>query len=220
MKWGRPAVAEDRLDLINDIAKNSQIENVFSTPIFSYVPTGVETLNEQLRDAILEIERTDLGVVRSNEGGWQSAPNFLRLDNAPIKTLESYILLAIRIATLRVTAQPDLKFQLEIHGWAAVNRNGHYNTTHVHPMATWSGVYYVDPGDITPDAPGGLLEFVHPVAASVMTFFPSVLPSARLVQPKAGMLILFPSYLQHNVRMYRGQRPRICVAFNAHVRYG
>ena len=87
-------------------------------------------------------------------------------------------------------------------------------------MATWSGVYYVDPGDITPDAPGGLLELVHPVAASVMTFFPSVLPSAQLVQPKAGMLILFPSYLQHNVRMYRGQRPRICVAFNAHVRYG
>jgi len=31
------------------------------------------------------------------------------------------------------------------------------------------------------------------------------------------MLILFPSYLQHSVRMYHGERPRICVAFNAHM---
>jgi hypothetical protein len=31
-------------------------------------------------------------------------------------------------------------------------------------------------------------------------------------------MILFPSYLQHAVRMYHGERPRICVPFNAHVR--
>jgi uncharacterized protein (TIGR02466 family) len=211
---------EDGLDLIKDVAENSQFENVFSTPIFSHLHTGAETLNTQLRDLILEIERTDRGVVRSNQGGWQSTPDFLRSDSPPIATLERYIVLAIKIATLRVTAQPNLKFRIELHGWAAVNRNGHYNTTHVHPMATWSGVYYVDPGDQNPDAPDGLLEFVHPIAASVMTFLPSVLPSARLVQPKAGMLILFPSYLQHNVRMYRGRRPRICVPFNAHLQYG
>ena len=55
------------------------------------------------------------------------------------------------------------------------------------------------------------------LSQSRMTFLPNVLPSARVVQPKAGMLILFPSYLQHNVRMYRGDTPRICVPFNAHL---
>jgi hypothetical protein len=51
-----------------------------------------------------------------------------------------------------------------------------------------------------------------------MSFFPGVLPSARLVRPQAGMMILFPSYLQHSVRIYQGERPRICIPFNAHIR--
>ena len=51
-----------------------------------------------------------------------------------------------------------------------------------------------------------------------MTFFPGALPSARLVRPEAGLVILFPSYLQHSVRLYQGERPRICVPFNAHLR--
>ena len=38
------------------------------------------------------------------------------------------------------------------------------------------------------------------------------------MRPEAGMIILFPSYLQHSVRMYHGERPRISVPFNAHMR--
>jgi uncharacterized protein (TIGR02466 family) len=205
------------LDAITDMSRNGRLEHVFATPVFSHALQGVERLNTQLRDLILERERTDSGITRSNQGGWQSAPDFFRSDRPPIAALERFIGHAINIATLRVTSKPELRFRIELYGWAAVNRNGHYNTTHVHPMATWSGVYYVDPGDKQLEDPGGLLEFVHPIAASVMTFFPNVLPSARVVQPKAGMLILFPSYLQHNVRMYRGERPRICVPFNAHL---
>jgi hypothetical protein len=85
-------------------------------------------------------------------------------------------------------------------------------------MATWSGVYYVDVGDEPADAPGAVLEFSHPITAAVMTFFPGVLPSARIVRPETGMIILFPSYLQHSVRVYQGERPRVCVPFNAHLR--
>ena len=208
---------DNRIDPFDEIASKGQLEYVFSTPIFSHVLKDAETLNAQLRDLILEMESWGPGVARSNQGGWQSAPDFFRSDRQPIASLERYIGHAINIATLRVTAQPNLKLRMELYGWAAVNRNGHYNTTHVHPLATWSGVYYVDPGDERSESPNGLIEFVHPVAASVMTFLPNVLPSARVVQPKAGMLILFPSYLQHNVRMYRGDTPRICVPFNAHL---
>ena len=177
---------------------------------------GVE-LNAQLRQLILEMEGVTEGVTRSNQGGWQSAADFFGLGRPPIAELQRHIVHAVKIATLRVTAQAIFNFDVELYGWAAVNRNGHYNSTHVHPMATWSGVYYVDAGGEESDAHGGLLELVHPVLASVMTFFPNVLPSGRIVKPKTGMLILFPSYLQHNVRVYRGERPRICVAFNAHL---
>ena len=125
---------------------------------------------------------------------------------------------AVKIATARVPVPPGFKIEFQLYGWAAINRRGHYNTTHVHPMSTWSGTYYVDIGDDAPDAPGGVLEFSHPITASPMTFFPGILPSARLVRPETGMIILFPSYLQHSVRVYGGERPRICVPFNAHLR--
>ncbi len=34
------------------------------------------------------------------------------------------------------------------------------------------------------------------------------------IRPRAGLLVLFPSWLQHQVRSYRGKRERISIAFN------
>jgi uncharacterized protein (TIGR02466 family) len=211
-------LADDQLDTAADLAREGQLEAVFATPVFSHMLKDAEPLNAQLRDVILEAESKIEGVARSNLGGWQSAPDFFEWDSPSVTTLQRHVAHALNVATLRLTGRPNLAFRFDLFGWAAVNRDGHYNTTHVHPTATWSGIYYVHPGDERPGEHNGLLELVHPVAASVMSFFPNILPSARIVQPKAGMLILFPSYLQHHVRVYRGARPRICVPFNAHLR--
>jgi len=205
------------LDPMADIVRGGQLENLFSTPVFWYLFKGVEALNAELRDLILKQERATPSMVKSNQGGWQSPTDFFRWEGQAVATLGRYCRRAVEIATTHVIPQ-NVKMEFYLSSWAAVNRKCHYNTVHVHPMATWSGVYYVDPGDEPPDADGGVLEFAHPIVASVMTFFPGVLPSARLVRPEAGMIILFPSYLQHSVRMYHGERPRVCVPFNAHLR--
>lgn len=210
-------LATDQLDTAAHVAKCGKLEAVFATPVFSHLLPNAEPLNAQLREVILEAERTTAGIARSNLGGWQSAPDFFEWERPSVRALQRHVAQAVNVATVRVTAGCKLEYHFDLRGWAAVNRNGHYNTTHVHPGATWSGIYYVDPGDEVAGGPNGLLELVHPVAASAMTFFPSLLPSARVVQPKAGMLILFPSYLQHHVRVYNGKKPRICVPFNAHL---
>jgi uncharacterized protein (TIGR02466 family) len=212
-----PQMTQQSLDPMADIASTGQVEHMFSTPVFWYVLRDVDALNAELRDLILEQERASTSMVKSNQGGWQSPSEFFRWEAPAVATLARYARRAVEVATSRIIPQ-NLRMEFHLSSWAAVNRKGHYNTTHVHPMATWSGVYYVDPGDENPDSQGGLLEFDHPIMASVMTFFPGVLPSARLVRPEAGMMILFPSYLQHSVRMYTGERPRICVPFNAHIR--
>jgi uncharacterized protein (TIGR02466 family) len=205
-------------DPIADMASNGQVEHMFSTPVFRYVLATADALNAELRDLILERERSTPSMIKSNQGGWQSSPDFFSWAVSAVATLERYLVGALNVATARLPVPHDLAIEFELYGWAAVNRRGHYNTTHVHPMSTWSGTYYVDAGDEPADAPGAVLEFSHPVTAAPMTFFPGVLPSARIVRPESGMVILFPSYLQHSVRMYSGERPRICVAFNAHVR--
>lgn len=201
-----------------DMAKQGQIEYVFATPIFSYVLRNADALNSQLRDVILERERSTPSVAKSNQGGWQSLPDFFLWNAPPVAPLRRVVMGAVNIATARLHLPSTFKIEFQIYGWAAVNRKGHYNTTHVHPMSTWSGTYYVDVGDEASDASGALLEFSHPITSAAMNFFPGILPSARLVRPETGMIIVFPSYLQHSVRMYAGERPRICVPFNAHLR--
>jgi uncharacterized protein (TIGR02466 family) len=210
-------MTQPRVDPITDMAQNGQVENLFATPIFWYVLKEVGALNAELRDLILEQERAAPSMLKSNQGGWQSPTDFFHWEGQAVATLARYARRAVEVASSRVVPQ-NVRIEIHLSSWAAVNRKGHYNTTHVHPMATWSGVYYVDPGDEPPDTPGAVIEFENPSVASVMTFFPGLLPSARIVRPEAGMMILFPSYLQHSVRMYQGERPRVCVPFNAHIR--
>jgi uncharacterized protein (TIGR02466 family) len=203
-----------------DLARNGQVENIFPTPIFWHVIKDCAALNADLREVILARERSTPSASKSNMGGWQSGPDLFTWEESAIAALARYIRAAVDIATVRVTAPAFFRGQYDLFGWGAINRKGHYNAVHLHPMGTWSGVYYVDPGDDEGSDPGGRLEFAHPVPAAAMSFFPSVLPSARLVKPEAGMIILFPSYLYHSVRMYEGSRPRICVPFNAHLKNG
>lgn len=210
---------ESKVDNVAEMARHGQAENIFPTPIFRYVLQRAEELNAQLREMILARERTTPSVAKSNQGGWQSPPDFFESSEPTVATLAKLVVGAVNIATARADVPPNFRVRFQLYGWAAVNRKGHYNTTHVHPMSTWSGTYYVDAGD-EDHAPEAALEFAHPIAASVMNFFPGILPSARLVRPQSGMIIVFPSYLQHSVRMYGGERPRICVPFNAHLIVG
>jgi uncharacterized protein (TIGR02466 family) len=111
--------------------------------------------------------------------------------------------------------------------WANVNRSGHGNEFHSHPGAFWSGVYYVDDGGIADDGSlGGELEFMDPRGPLPAMFAPHLavaMPgglgagATERVVPKAGRLVMFPSWLMHQVRPYRGAATRISIAFNLTV---
>ena len=97
-----------------------------------------------------------------------------------------------------------------IYGWANVNRKGHSNIAHIHPMSTWSGTYYVDAGDNElEDNECGLFEAFNPNLSHLTSFFPGLLPGEHFIKPKTGLMNLFPSYLRHGVRTYYGEKPRI-----------
>ena len=119
---------------------------------------------------------------------------------------------------------PDELRRLEIfsHTWFHVTRQGGFTILHTHPMASWSGVYCVSPGDAVPDKPeSGVLRFHNPHGYSNTFMDPG---NAHFKPPyhhgswsfalEAGQLVLFPSWLQHEVLPYYGQSPRITVAFN------
>jgi uncharacterized protein (TIGR02466 family) len=118
------------------------------------------------------------------------------------------------------------RLRIHHHSWYHLTRNGGYTAQHNHPMASWSGVYCVDPGDAVPDKPNnGTLRFSEARTTAGMYLDPG---NAHWQPPygmgdiafnlRAGQLLLFPSYLMHEVAPYYGQRERITVAFNAWVR--
>jgi uncharacterized protein (TIGR02466 family) len=106
--------------------------------------------------------------------------------------------------------------------WFHITRRGGFFALHNHPNASWSGVYCVDPGQHDPDSQeSGLLSFVNPALVSAMHMDAAMAnlkgpfaPSIRHVQLKAGQLVLFPSWILHDVKPFQGEGERITVAFN------
>ncbi len=106
--------------------------------------------------------------------------------------------------------------------WFHVTRRGGFFALHNHPNASWSGVYCVDPGKHDPDKRhSGQLSFVNPTVGSAM-FMDAATSNLKgafaygisHVRLEAGQLVLFPSWVLHDVKPYEGEGERITVAFN------
>lgn len=102
-----------------------------------------------------------------------------------------------------------------------MNEKGSYNESHVHyswsNLPLWSGIYYVDPGQLSD---GGRVggETVFKVEDPIGIARPSENNGDALVHeveipPEPGM-VLFPSTLRHHVEPYRGDSQRITTAWN------
>jgi len=112
------------------------------------------------------------------------------------------------------------------HSWFHITRQGGYQGLHNHQNASWSGIYCVDPGDEMPERPdSGMVRFHDPRGQADMY---SDAGNQRLKIPanhgvlqirhEPGKLLIFPSYLLHEIFPYAGQRPRIVVAFNCWIK--
>ncbi len=100
-----------------------------------------------------------------------------------------------------------------MNSWAvAVHDDGH-ETWHIHPSGWISGVYYVRVPEIEPtqDKSPGAIDFgPYPFDCERE----SKAWQCCRVQPKNGMLLLFPSYYAHRTLPTHVREPRICVAFD------
>jgi uncharacterized protein (TIGR02466 family) len=210
-----------------------EIVPLFATPLVTFEVPEAPALNADLRRVIEQREQSQPTTRHSNQGGWQSSWDMERWGGVPaIKLLAIGRNLANRVTTDRKGnvgngPYPGYAVTWTANMWANVNRNGHGNEFHSHPGAFWSGVYYVDDGGIAEDdSLGGELEFMDPRGPLPAMFAPHLavaMPgglgagATERVQPKAGRLVMFPSWLMHQVRPYHGGATRISIAFNLTV---
>ena len=98
--------------------------------------------------------------------------------------------------------------------WSIINKGGAWNQKHHHSNSDLSAAYYVSAhencGDIVFYDPRPAPTFKHPISRS-----PNILnASINSIKPEEGLLVLFPSYLEHKVEENLSNEERIVVSFN------
>ena len=198
-------------------------QHYFPTQIFSRELDAPEELNEQLLAAIYKERGGDpSGVPRSNYaelGGWHSQNHLYKDDQYKgivdvINECADYISDTNGYSKDRVLKIGTM--------WSIINPPGGSNRAHIHPNCNWSGVYYVQtPLDC------GKIEFIDPRTENLISQ-PSYIKNKTRpkkcwgkvnITPKAGKLLIFPSWLYHAVHPNVSQEPspksdRVIISFN------
>ncbi len=205
---------------------NVAVRGLFATPVAAIEAPDAATRNAALRAAILRRRAEAPSVQASNAGGWHSDREIETWAGAP--ALE--VLALAREMANRMTADRHGKLtrpEWATTAWANVNGPGDANMCHYHPGAFWSGTYYIDDGGCAEDASlGGEFEMLDPRGAGPGMYAPTLkfagedgqsVGGAETIRPRPGLMILFPSWLLHQVRPYRGTGLRISLAFNLSI---
>lgn len=209
-----------------------QIVPMFAVPMVEVQHPDCHDLNRRLRELILSREAQGQrhanprpSMMGARESLFESDFTFFAEDQGPAAELRTFCWDALSRAIAQLNGyRPDevARISIRSHTWFHVTRRDGQFGLHNHPMASWSGVYCVDPGDSPPGEPGsGALTFVNPTGLANMFMDPANIRLRKpysggdLVYPAhAGRLVLFPSWVFHHVQRYRGTRERITVAFN------
>jgi uncharacterized protein (TIGR02466 family) len=199
------------------------VKGLFATPVAAVELPRADTLNAELERIILQRRAETPSVQASNAGGWHSDRDILAWGGAPIAT----VLDVARGVATQLTADRDgkpVQPAWTVQAWANVNGPGDGNICHYHPGAFWSGTYYVADGGCANDPSlGGEFEMLDPRGPGPGMYAPGLkfagedgtsVGSGETIRPRPGLLFIFPSWLCHQVRPYRGTGLRISVAFN------
>ncbi|WP_100655709.1 putative 2OG-Fe(II) oxygenase [Alteromonas flava] len=178
------------------------------------VPRHVE-LNATLKQEILEYQQTNPTIdPLANPGCWRGSSDFngwrplqrFIIDN--VKAIHRHYL---NIGAPCAPLESFSADRFEMNYWANVNQPGSANAIHTHSKWHWSGVYYVQ-GTGTGDLALYSHAFVNQQVSHGLPFGQSF-----TVPAEDGLMVMFPSYLIHEVLPNPSDRARINIAFNVKI---
>lgn len=207
----------------------------FSTPFVVRHHAGCEPLNRALKTLFLAREQEghkyteEYPTLTLKVKTFESEFGLFNWPEECVQKLKGFCFETLGMTLMEVNGyrQEDLaNLAIYNHAWFHVTRPGGYMGTHNHPMASWSGVYCVDAGNDDEENPdSGVLRF-HDPRNSVTMYMdagnnhlqPPFEPGMRNYKFRPGQLVIFPSFLMHEVAPFTGEGTRITVAFNAWIK--
>ena len=207
------------------IQAHNDVVLAFSSPLLMrQLPEG-SRLNKALGAMLRDDRLANPAPSTSSIEGWQSDTDLAVRDLPEIGILRDHIIAAVAQLT-----ETDLGKEIEagvcrvlIHAWGNIMDDGNMTDIHNHASPSdWSGVYYVDAeaGDQDIER-NGFLFLVDPRPIQVISGRGKYRQQHRhvVVKPIDGSLIVFPGWMNHYVRTYRGRSERISIAFNARIEW-
>ena len=124
-----------------------------------------------------------------------------------------YAIRAACASALAEMGQGEREFYLQ--SWVNLHDRGGFNFLHMHEGSLLSGSFYlqVPPGS-------GQFVFRDPRPGVLHGFIKGGVPNGHAdihLTPSAGLLVLFPCWMEHYVEPHDSDEPRITIAFNANA---
>jgi len=148
--------------------------------------------------------------------------------DADMVALRDWIANCVRAAVSKVNGDevPPSRLKTEFtESWFHVTNKGGFHDAHTHGNCSWCGIYYVVAGDAQEVKAGGnnvagngINRFYAPISSGgiVRDYGNQYLGRGYLdIQPMAGRMVIFPSYLLHSALPYVGDTDRVIVSFNS-----
>ncbi len=205
------------------------LQPAFAVPLGTARLEACERLNRELETLFLAREndehRNPMPSHIPQRETFESRFNLFRWPEPCVQELRKFVLDTVVATVLQATRllPPDLaRLTLHNHTWFHITRHAGSFVSHNHPMASWSAVYCVRAGELVPAEPAsGLLRLFDPRRgagayrdAANASLHPLFAPAPLEFRLSAGQIIVFPSYLFHEVTPFYGSDTRITVATN------
>lgn len=182
------------------------------------MPIGIG-LDEDLPGVLEALHRVGAHPAdQSLRGGTQTRGNLFEANDPVIHALAQVTKAAIEERIGQLTPDDSHPFLSRITGkicfptsWSVRLAASGFHVSHIHPAGWLSSAYYASlPPEVAAGDGQGALAFGVPDAALGLDLAPR-----RVVQPREGQLVLFPSYLWHGTTPFESSAPRLTVAFDA-----
>ena len=188
------------------------VRSLFPTLLYEAEIADADMLAE-LAHSIRSLARDDgAGVRWSREKNYSGYTSYASLNDLP-KRDPALADLARRLARHAASFADECRFGLSRKPrldslWVNLLKAGGQHSGHIHPHSVISGTFYV----VVP--PGsGAIRFEDP-RLPLMMAAPAREETFVAVEPRPGMLLLWESWLRHEVLPGRGRGERLSISFN------
>jgi len=188
------------------------VRPLFPTLLYQAEPGDAAMLDE-LAHSIRSLARDDAAGVRwSRQKSYAGYTSYASLNDLPKRDpafADLGKLLARHAAAFAADAGLDLGRKPKLDSlWANLLKAGGHHSGHIHPHSVISGTFYVEapPGS-------GAIRFEDPRLPMMMAAPPRD-DSFFTVEPRPGLLLLWESWLRHEVLPGRDRGERLSVSFN------